>query len=85
MVPPTNQKKKKKKRIMFAFQKSENKWSSESYFATLMHQNQGSLHQILKIKEDIQQRETEDDGSLPTSRPTSLNSGVVLFEQPPPK
>ena len=50
-----------------------------------MHQNQGSLHQILKIKEDIQQRETEDDGSLPTSRPTSLNSGVVLFEQPPPK
>ena len=82
MVPPTNQ---KKKGLCLHFKKSENKWSSESYFATLMHQNQGSLHQILKIKEDIQQRETEDDGSLPTSQPTSLNSGVVLFEQPPPK
>ena len=35
-------------------------------FCKLKHtQNQGSLHQILK--EDIQRRETEDDGSLPTS------------------
>ena len=44
-------------------------------------QNQESLHLILKIKDDIQiqWREIENGGSLPTSWPLSLNLGTIFW------
>ena len=47
-------------------------------------QNQRRLHQILKIKKRTF-REIENGGSLPTLRPTTLNLGTILSEQPLPK